>query len=341
VLRVNVRSAASRALAIVPPSVLGALASVDFIIPYYHIVSDEDVRHVKHLYAYKSVRQFTADLDFISRHYQAVSLADLLDHIRTGRSLPARSFLLTFDDGFRQMNDVVADILVARGVSATFFVNSAFVDNRQMSYLNKASVLVDSLESRRVRNLDVEVRRLLRSRGIRNDDPARGILSISYAERDLVDQLATVIGIDFDAYLSSEQPYLTKAQIRSLIDRGFSIGGHSIDHPLYASLSLHEQLRQTIESVQSVRETYDLSYGAFAFPHTDRNVTMRFFRKLSETALVDVSFGTNGMLFDEAPNHFQRFSLEKPLEHAARIVNFQLARRLTRNVRGRSTVRRD
>jgi hypothetical protein len=210
-----------------------------------------------------------------------------------------------------------------------------------MCYLNKASVLVDWLARRRLANLEVELKRLLRARGIRNDDAAQGILAISYAERDLVDQLATVMGVDFDAYLAAERPYLTEAQIRSLIARGFSVGGHSIDHPLYASLPLEEQLRQTIESVQSVRETYGLSYGAFAFPHTDRNVTMRFFQRLAECALVDVSFGTSGMLFDQAPNHFQRFSLEKPLEHAARIVNFQLARRLTRNVRGRSTVLRD
>lgn len=334
------RAIASSVLATLPPSVLGTLAGVDLIIPYYHMVSDEAIRHVRHLYTYKSVSDFRADLEFLLKHYSPITLADLLDHVRVGRRLPSSSFLLTFDDGYREMSDTVAPLLTAKGVSATFFVNSAFIDNRHMCYLNKASLVVDELLRRHCRSLSDKVAQVLRSNGINNPDSVSGVLSLTYRHRHVVDELGRVVELDFHEYLAVAKPYMTTDQIQGLICDGFAIGAHSVDHPLYAALSLDEQLGQTVASLTSIRRTFGLDYGAFAFPHSDRHVSRRFFDSLSETALLDVSFGTSGMVDDSVPNHFQRFSLEAPVEAAQRIVAFQLARRLGKQFRGNVTVER-
>jgi peptidoglycan/xylan/chitin deacetylase (PgdA/CDA1 family) len=319
---------------------LRALAGVDFILPYYHVVSDHEIPHVRHLYRYKSVRDFKADLDFILAHYSPIDLSELLNHVQSGRRLPEKAFLLTFDDGFREMSEIVAPILTEKGVSATFFVNSAFIDNAKMCYLNKASLLVEELQRRQSVALREDVARALRAQGVQSDDVVAGILSITYRKRALVDHLAEIVGLDFDEYLSVTQPYLTAAQIRTLIRDGFTIGAHSVDHPLYASLSLDEQISQTVDSLNAVRRTFGLSYGAFAFPHSDTNVSREFFDKLSATGLLDVSFGTAGLIHDSVPAHFQRFSLEAPLEEAQRILAFQLVRRLRKNITGSATIAR-
>ena len=92
------------------------LAGKPLMLPYYHMVSDEALPHVRPLYAYRSVRQFTADLDFFLKYYQPIALADLLAHMNAGKVLPPRSFLVTFDDGFREMAEIAAPILKAKGV---------------------------------------------------------------------------------------------------------------------------------------------------------------------------------------------------------------------------------
>ena len=48
----------------VPIPLSPAILGTPLVIPYYHMVSDEQVPHVKHLYRYRNVRQFTKDLDF-------------------------------------------------------------------------------------------------------------------------------------------------------------------------------------------------------------------------------------------------------------------------------------
>lgn len=56
------------------------------------------------------------------------TVADLVDHVhRRYRSVPERTAVLTFDDGFAEMADVVAPRLAARGWAATLYVTTGAV----------------------------------------------------------------------------------------------------------------------------------------------------------------------------------------------------------------------
>ena len=324
----------------IPCFLLRPLARVRVVTPYYHIVSDNDVPHVKHLHRHKNIAEFKDDLDFILQNYSPIDLHALLEHANTGRPLPARACLLTFDDGYSEMSHVVAPILLAKGVSATFFVSSAFVDNAELCYLNKASLLIEELISNRSPGIEGQLTALLRSRGTAGEDLKSAILSITYPERGLLDEMAGMVGLNFAEYLLRKKPYLTASQIADLIRDGFTIGAHSVDHPRYSAISIEQQVRQTIDSVKYVRERFRLTYGVFAFPHSDDGVSREAFRRIADSGLVELSFGTSGLMNDSVPNHLQRFSLEKPLKPAHRILAFQYARRLSRLTAGKSVVTR-
>jgi len=305
------------------------------------MVSDEEILHVKHLYGYKTIREFKEDMDFLLKNYAPMGLLEILNFIRAGRPLPERVFLLTFDDGFREMHDIVAPILLEKGIDATFFVNSAFTDNKQLCYLNKASLLAEQFQRSQSPSLVERLSGILHAIGIESDDIKSGILSIRYQQRDLLDEIANLMKIDFSDYLLTNKPYLTSSQINKLIESGFTIGAHSIDHPLFSTLSLADQLHQTIESVKFVRESFHLNYGVFAFPHSDYNVSHEFFTRLSNSGLVDLSFGTAGLVNDRVSNNLQRFSLEKPIDRAERIVAFQHARKLLKLATGSAVIMRN
>jgi peptidoglycan/xylan/chitin deacetylase (PgdA/CDA1 family) len=327
-------------LAGVPPSLLTRVTRARLVIPYYHVVSDEDLWHVKHLYGYKSPKQFIQDLEFLLRYYSPIGLPDLLDHVKRGRSLPSPALLLTFDDGFREMHDVVAPILRAKGVSATFFVNSGFIDNVEFCYLNKASLLIEHIRRRNSGAANAALARLLEHHQIRAGDLESGIRAITYETRAVLDDLVTAADVDVAGYLADRQPYLTSAAIQTLIAHGFHIGAHSVDHPLYASLPLDEQISQTVTSVTAIRSQFRLPYGAFAFPHSDHGVSQEYFRRVAATGVVDLSFGEAGLLGDSAACNLQRFSLENPLEPAPRILAYHHARRLGKMLTGHATLAR-
>lgn len=322
----------------IPNYILVRLNHTDLLIIYYHMVSDHNQPHIKHLYPYKNIRQFKDDLDFLARKYSPVSLFDLLDFIKSGKSLPKKAFLLTFDDGFREMHDTVAPILVEKGIPATFFINSAFIDNKNLCYQHKMSILIDHLDKSESTKLVKKYKQIVVNDRIIFDDIKRFILSINYEQRDILDEMKQSLDVNFDEYLLKHEPYLTSNQIRRLIRDGFAIGAHSIDHPIYALLSLEDQLAQTLESIRLIRHEFSLNYGAFAFPNSDYGVPREFFIELRKSGLADVTFGTSGIGSDYSFNHFQRLSMEKPVIPAERIIALQCARRIWKRVKNNNKI---
>ena len=178
---------------------------------------------------------------------------------------------------------IVAPILKARNIHATVFLNSSFIDNKELFYRFKASILYEQLKD-------------------------ESILSISYKERKKLDELGLNNQVDFNAYLKNEAPYLSTNQIKELIGEGFTFGAHSLDHPLYKDLTEEQQLIQTKESVEIITSQFNLDYKAFSFPFTDDGVSKVFFDEISNYA--DITFGSAGIKEDSAKNHFQRIPME-------------------------------
>lgn len=324
----------------IPFSTMLGITGGQVLIPYYHMVSDEEPLHIKHLYGHKTICEFKEDLEFLLRNFKAISVTDLIDISRGTKTFTEKYFLLTFDDGFREVYDIVSPILLKKGVPACIFIASAFIDNKEMCYDHKKSVLAEGVNNGLSLGEESEIKRVLESFGKYSNGIYESILRIGYEEKHYLDRLAAVIGVDFHQYLQRIKPYLNTDQISDLIRMGFGIGAHSIDHPLYSVLSLEEQLRQTKESVKTIRETFGLNYGAFAFPLSDAGVKAEFFETLSASGLVDISFGGRGFMNDEVRNNFQRLSFENPPLHAERLVKVEVVRKLSRIISGKGTIRR-
>jgi peptidoglycan/xylan/chitin deacetylase (PgdA/CDA1 family) len=306
------------------------------------MVSDDDILHIKYLYPHKTKKQFINDIDFILNNFTLINLNDLLSFVKNDTSLPPNALLLTFDDGFREVYDIVAPILLNKGISATFFISSSFTDNKSLCYQHKASLLVNCLCKGNISStVKQEIEGILLKNNILFNNISSGILAIKYEQRNLVDIIATLLDVNFSDYLLKYHPYLTTGQIIKMIEDGFSIGAHSIDHPLYKNLTLEDQLRQTIESVNFVKKTFNLDYGAFAFPHSDNGVSKQYFKQIEQSGLVDISFGTSGMIEDCTPNNLQRFSLEKPLIPAEKIIKMRYMKNIYRNITGKNQILRD
>ena len=253
------------------------------ILPFYHLVSDETPKHVQHLYAARSIERFKEDLDFLLKHYNSISLEELITLNKSGKAIIDNCFHITFDDGLKEFYTVVAPILKERGVHATVFLNADFIDNAALFYRFKASILFDELQ---------------------NDE----LLNLKYADKFILDGLANEHKVDFDAYLKKHQPYLTSEQIKELIGEGFTFGAHSKDHPLYKDLDFAEQLSQTQESLATIKSQFNLEYSVFSFPFTDDGVLQQLFNKISE--FTDLTFGCAGIKEDSASNHLQRIPME-------------------------------
>ncbi len=71
--------------------------------------------------------------------------------------------------------------------------------------------------------------------------------------------------INPENFLKEYKPYLTTQQIESLINQGFTFGGHSMDHPHYYEISEDEQLNQTLNSISYTKKKIQLRLQHFFF----------------------------------------------------------------------------
>jgi peptidoglycan/xylan/chitin deacetylase (PgdA/CDA1 family) len=228
--------------------------------------------------------------------------------------------LLQFDDGLREVYDVVAPILWEKGVTATFFLVGGLLDNKELAYSNKVSIILEHLGQVGMKSHSEQLLNILGDWGYRGTNIRKALLSLDHTKKDAVDAIANVVGCDFTAYLLKVQPYLTSEQVCKLIGMGFTIGAHSMDHSRYSLIPLQEQLYQTRTSIHYVRERFSLDYGAFAFPNGDDNVSDHFFRIIFADGNVDVSFGNIGKRRDVHPRHFPRLSIENASAVAERVI---------------------
>ena len=324
----------------VPINLLGAICHVPLLVPYYHMVSDRQIPHLSHLYPYKNLRQFSEDLDFLTRNYTPIDLREVLRSIHNGTGFRKKKFLLVFDDGFREIYEVIAPVLHRKGIPAVFFLCTGFIDNKKLCFEHKASLLAGILEKQVSELKRSSILKLYLDKGFSYLDPKQAVLNTPYSHQDLLDEVANVIDADFNEYLFNQRPYLTSDEINKLLENGFSVGAHSIDHPRYIELTDDEKVYQTVQSVRDIRRLFGLEYGVFAFPHSDAKISMNLLERIHQSGIVDATFGNQGMLKEPFPCHLQRFSLEKPCIPARDILVKNYCRKLFKDLSGRGVVQR-
>lgn len=314
----------------VPLDIWHKMVEIELLLPYYHVVSDEELAHFSWIYKFRSISQFKADLEFFLRFYNPVSFQDIIDHLDGRRRLPKRCFFLTFDDGFREVHDVVAPLLYSKGIPAALFLTTSVIDNRDLICPQKKSLLIRELALRKDNPASREVSdHLLNARVEGLDLPSR-ILKITYRQRQLLDGIAPLLGCDFAEYATFAKPYLTSEQIKSLMKKGFTIGAHSVDHPFYSEVSLSEQLIQTQQSMHWLSDRYQYECQSFAFPYNDLGVLADFFKAAFGAGRLKISFGTDGMRQHFFARNLERFSMEGTDRPAQQILARQFAKAFLR-----------
>lgn len=299
----------------VPFGPIKKLTGQKVIFPTYHLVSDKEVPHVGNLYQIRNEKLFNEDLEFMLKHFNPISIDELLKWRNGQLRLGKPSFFLSFDDGLREVKEVIAPILIKKGIPAAFFINPAFTDNRELMFRNKASLLIDLFKRKKI-----NFKRTFDTTGIKEDQFIQIVKSVKYKERDLLDNLALASEFSFSDYLKERKPYLDSEEIMQLKQLGFHIGAHSLDHPLYEQLTLEEQVVETSESVDYIINKGFSKLRTFAFPFTDHGVSAALFNQMYEKMSLDCSFGVAGIKHENYKFHFQRIPMEKSLDSARQII---------------------
>lgn len=172
---------------------------------------------------------FRAQMEHLVRRYDVRPLGDVVDGLRAGRSPGRHVAVLTFDDGYRNNAAQAAPILREMGVPATFFVTAAYVDGTARPWWYD---LREALAATSRPDLDANgERRALDTTSARRETAHRlesWLVRLPAAERAAaLGGLLEACGVPPGA---PRYPFMSRDDVRTLADRGFDIGSHTMTH---------------------------------------------------------------------------------------------------------------
>ena len=307
---------------------LGRLKKPVIIHPFYHTVTNVYLPHITPLYKPKTFEKFKDDLDFFLRYFQPVDAEDVLLHTAGEKTLTENSFHLSFDDGLKEVYTVVMPYLFRKGIPATVFINDDFVNNAQLFYRHKVALIIDAF-TRKTPSLAVqqEIENRLNFPAIKT---LRGkILAVQYPQREVLDEIASLLEIDFEQFLQNEKPYLTIKQLHEMRKKGFSIGGHGADHSPFSEITEEEQIGQIVASISFAKRLAPEQHRYFAFPFTDAGVSDSVFQNIyrKNKRGPELTFGIGGIGMRYDGRHIARVDMERYGRDAKEAVNKALLKK--------------
>lgn len=188
---------------------------------------------------------FEKQLIWIKRYFNPISLAEGVELQKRG-CLPKRSVVITVDDGYEDIYNVIFPLLKKHELTATFFISTSGV--------NKGSLWDDIIISA-VLGVDITTEKLSFVNNTyhistynQRLECIKSIISITkykaLEDREkLIQQLLIETG-----KTSAKHDFLSEQQIKLLHKEGMGIGAHTVNHPI---LTCESDLTAKEEMLQS------------------------------------------------------------------------------------------
>ncbi len=240
--------------------------------------------------------EFAAHLDLLRSLFNILTLREALE-LRARNALPSRSLCITFDDGYRNNAEVALPLLAARGLHATFFVATGYLDGGRMfndtviEAVRQAPVELDlsELGLERFSLPDAAARRAL---------IARVLGHVKYLEPEQRRRVSQVIAERAGANLP-DNLMMSSAQVRELAAAGNEVGAHTVSHPILARIAPEEAESEIASSKAAVQDIVGDAVTSFAYPngrpgqdYRAEHVTM--VRKAGYRCAVSTAWGSAG-----------------------------------------------
>ena len=261
-------------------------------IAMYHYI--RDLKHSRYpCIKGLDVNLFRSQIEFMTRHFNVITMEQVMDAVENGSELPEKALLLTFDDGYIDNYTFAFPVLEELGVQGSFFIPGKTFTTHQLLDVNKIHYI---LASANICELLEDVKREMeRYRGGEFSYASTDELFNEYAVANrfdtketvfvkrmlqtvLPEKLRNVISSNlFEKYVGVTEEqlayeiYMTRDQIRTMKRHGMFIGIHGYDHYWLGNLE-PEKMREDISlALDALDEFIDRKRWAMNYPYGSYN----------------------------------------------------------------------
>jgi peptidoglycan/xylan/chitin deacetylase (PgdA/CDA1 family) len=252
---------------------------------------------------------FDWHLAVLKRWFTVLPLREAAARLRNG-SLPVRAACITFDDGYADNVTVALPALRQRGLPATFFLATAFIDGGRMWN----DTVIETV--RRVRGDTLDARSLglgmlpVPSIDLRRKAIASLLRAVKYLSPEERQQRVEELGSQVSGDLPPDL-MMTAEQVRHLHASGMEVGAHTVSHPILASVSSQRARSEISECKNALEGITGRRVSLFAYPNGKpgrdyRAEHVEMVKRLGFEAAVSTAWGVTHAASD--PYQLPRFT---------------------------------
>lgn len=257
------------------------------VLMYHRVLSDEDLATTwSHPGIVVRCDTFERHLRVITRYLRPLSLEAFETHLRSGAPFPARSCLVTFDDGWLDTYTQAWPLLRRYRVPAVVFMPVAYIAGgsmfwqEQLNHLLAATLALATAES----GLSARARTLLEPHGLAHllnasgPDPARRVWdatqALKHADvtriRQLIEDLRRLLGPGSPPWAPADA-FMSWDMAREMSAGGIAFGAHGVTHRLMTALTPTEVTNEVAESRAILRKEVGPVVESFSYPNGSWN----------------------------------------------------------------------
>ena len=242
------------------------------------------------------IRLFKEQVRFLKKHYNPVTVEQVLDAYYNNGKLPEKSVLLTFDDAYKDHFEFVFPVLEHEHIQGAFYPPVKAVTEHTVLDVNKIHFILASTPVEKLDKLLKEIR--LQLDKYRDEyklesydfyfdklavanrfDPKEVIFIKRLLQTGLNEEIRKkitdeifdkVVGIDEISF--SRELYMSIDQIKCMVDCGMHIGSHGYDHYWLSSLAKEKQEFEIVKSIEFIDSVGgDTKNWTICYPYGDYN----------------------------------------------------------------------
>jgi len=234
---------------------------------------------------YVQPQTFEKHLQYLRRHFQVVTMAQLIAWRERAKPIHRPLCVITFDDGWIDNYEMALPLLRKYGLTATLFISTSFIGNRQTPWFYRLGHLLHALATMADDG----------SAALRPNDPSKlppaliRWLGASRAERQrdidaVIEEVKKLPGAELESLVeqlrqlpaAAGQPVncngmamLNWQQVREMALSSFEIGSHGLTHMILTQLPQEAAKAELRESKRCIEEQLGRSVSGFSYPNGD------------------------------------------------------------------------
>ena len=217
-------------------------------------------------------RDFEWQVNYIKQYYSPITFAELFDHLHTGKNLPRRPVIITFDDGFDDNYLNAYRILKSSGVPATFFICSDYMDKTQPFWFDWVVYLTNKLHPGQY---DLDNGSFVLHVGMQTQDNdfsqtnslLKYLKTISNNRRlAIISNLECVSSVSIPTNGFNESRPMNWSQVKEMAENEMEICSHTKSHPILSQLDDSELLEEISGSKMVIESNIKRTVDVFSYP---------------------------------------------------------------------------